>query len=82
MEKWCIKISEDEQVEIVSNYITPLVLKVHTYKWNKYAKSHYAHINNGKFVNGYHEVKEGYTNLTFEEFERLILNKESNYEIF
>lgn len=83
-QKWQIKATNDYEAEIIAPYANEMSGEVGLGKWNKKdALSYYLTMEDGQYVSGAGLHIEDYILLTFEQFERLVLNKQTQqYDIY
>lgn len=74
-EKWCVK-TEEATREIVERFLhaNGYIAKLH----NEDYYCHFPFI--GKSGSCYYNIQQGYTEITFEQFEKYILNKKTSVE--
>jgi len=83
--KWAVKGENKYQYKVIADYANPLNIEYNGDKWGvNDSKLYILHIKNGKYRGGSPELDLDFELITFEEFERLVLDKstEPTYEIF
>ena len=71
---WCIKARNKKEEKIVNDYAR----KTGGYHWNEernYARTHYLCISGKKYNSGRLLVEDQFTEISFEDFKRYILNQ-------
>lgn len=79
-EKWCVIATNDEEAEIMMLYANKLN---QLNSWDlKDCKYFHLHIKDGKYDAGNRNQLPNYIKLTFEQFERWVLNKKPKYQLW
>lgn len=84
-DKWQIIATNDYEAEIIAPYANKMSKEAGYGKWDKKdALKYYLTMENGRYESGSGSYLEDYKLLTFEQFERLVLNKqiETQYDIY
>ncbi len=74
-EKWCIKAKVRSQENAINTYAK----SIGGHHWtdaNNHAKSYYLFVNNNTYVLGSDTIKDGYTEITFDQFKKWVLDKQ------
>lgn len=83
--QWCIRANNHYEANIIAKYFTPLSIEEGWDPWDEEdALSYYGRVINGKYGGGNIDISTDFTEISFSEFTRLVLNKtiEPTYEIY
>jgi hypothetical protein len=83
-EKWAIKASNDEEAKIIQPYANEKSIENHCSPWSiRDCTQYHLSIENNLYYGGSCSGYNGFTKITIEEFQTLVLNQSSNnYEIY
>ena len=83
--KWQIKAKNEQEALIIAPYANEMSLIANYSKWNKQdALSYWLQMEDGEYYSGNSVESKVFTTITFQDFEKLVLNKniENNYDIY